>query len=394
MVLKNRSVALDLLRAAAIFLVLGRHLTVCPPETSQAFHQITTLWHFGGWVGVDLFFVLSGFLISGLLFQEYKKHGALQVGRFLIRRGFKIYPAFWVLIFITILLDYGQSHFTWLRVGKELLFIQNYSPGLWPQTWSLAVEEHFYLLLPLLLLGLVRFAPKRENPFTRLPLLFLLLAAACLALRLLIAPRPYDFYTHGSPSHLRIDSLLFGVLIGYWLHFHTQSFLHLSRKFAALWLLLGLALFSPAFLFELGNSPFLQTFGFTILYLAGGIVLVGVIGLERDTRPTAPIRALAFIGSHSYSIYLWHLSGERWVAPFLAEKLGPLSWWTYAAVYIASALGIGIGLSMLIEWPVLRLRDHLFPSRSKALPAPSSQPSPSPQSSTTSNQAVAAPSGH
>jgi peptidoglycan/LPS O-acetylase OafA/YrhL len=368
---KNRSVALDLLRAAAIFLVLGRHLRVCPPETSQWASQVTNFWFFGGWVGVDLFFVLSGFLVSGLLFHEFKKYGDLNVGRFLVRRGFKIYPAFWVLMAVSIYFDYGKGHFTWGRVAMDLLFMQNYFHGLWVHTWSLAVEEHFYLLLPVVLLALVRLSPKTENPFRNLPLIFLVLASACLGLRLLFARYPFDFFVQGAPSHLRMDSLFFGVVLGYCFHFHHESFTRISRKYASISLLTGIALLTPAFVCEFGKSVFLQTYGFSILYLGAGLVLIGALGLEREGQPGKIVRALAFVGSHSYSIYLWHLAGDRWVWYYLTLKFQGLSWWTYAAVYFSSAFIIGIGLSVLIEWPVLRLRDFLFPSRSKALPAES-----------------------
>ena len=73
MISKNRLVALDVLRAVAILLVLGRHMLPCPPETSVWANKLTNIWINGGWIGVDLFFVLSGFLVSGLLFQEYQK---------------------------------------------------------------------------------------------------------------------------------------------------------------------------------------------------------------------------------------------------------------------------------------------------------------------------------
>src|SRR4029078_2606024 len=83
---------LDLLRGIAILGVLFRHLEI---ET----------WIAGpGGYGVDLFFVLSGFLVSGLLFSEYKRYGKINPGRFLIRRGFKIYPSFYFFILMTIAL--------------------------------------------------------------------------------------------------------------------------------------------------------------------------------------------------------------------------------------------------------------------------------------------------
>src|SRR6478672_2080696 len=89
---------IDLLRAVAVLLVIGNHSAICPPEISVFLNKITTVWNRGGWTGVDLFFVLSGFLVSGLLFDEYRKSGGIDFKRFLIRRGLKIYPAFWLML--------------------------------------------------------------------------------------------------------------------------------------------------------------------------------------------------------------------------------------------------------------------------------------------------------
>jgi len=80
--MNSRNQSLDMLRGVAVLLVLGRHM------------DGAGIWSSAGWCGVDLFFVLSGFLISGLLFTEFKKTGTIDVKRFWIRRGFKIYPAF------------------------------------------------------------------------------------------------------------------------------------------------------------------------------------------------------------------------------------------------------------------------------------------------------------
>src|SRR5687767_11658986 len=92
----KRSVQLDILRGAAILLVIGRHLEVPRPDGAVGF--LAGLWHRIGWLGVDLFFVLSGFLIGGLLVSELTKHGRIHIPLFLIRRGLKIYPPYFVFI--------------------------------------------------------------------------------------------------------------------------------------------------------------------------------------------------------------------------------------------------------------------------------------------------------
>src|SRR5258706_12209135 len=95
---RSRNQALDILRGIAILIVLGRHLFFLPTDLPPPADLFFRTWIRCGWAGVDLFFVLSGFLVSGLLFQEFARNGNVAVSRFLIRRGFKIYPAFYVFL--------------------------------------------------------------------------------------------------------------------------------------------------------------------------------------------------------------------------------------------------------------------------------------------------------
>ena len=114
---------LDFLRGIAIVGVLFRHF------------EIDFFLAGPGGYGVDLFFVLSGFLVSGLLFSEFKKRGKVNVGRFLIRRGFKIYPSFYFFIITTILvysICFG-SEFHTSEILSELFFLQSYVGGIWSQ---------------------------------------------------------------------------------------------------------------------------------------------------------------------------------------------------------------------------------------------------------------------
>ena len=138
--MEKRLASLDILRAIAILLVCGNHLTLCSGDNA-ILYNIISVWKRGGWVGVDLFFVLSGFLISGLLFKEHQQFGSISFKRFFIRRGFKIYPAFYLLILTTVLVKsiiYLQG-IPWPSLFSELFFLQDYIPSIWNQDWSLAV---------------------------------------------------------------------------------------------------------------------------------------------------------------------------------------------------------------------------------------------------------------
>src|SRR5579862_1648506 len=98
---RQRSQGLDVLRAAAVGLVLCRHLPAADGSAGLLRTVVDGLIR-GGWTGVDLFFVISGFLVSGLLFREYQASGRIDGTRFLIRRGFRIYPSFWLFIGTTL----------------------------------------------------------------------------------------------------------------------------------------------------------------------------------------------------------------------------------------------------------------------------------------------------
>jgi peptidoglycan/LPS O-acetylase OafA/YrhL len=157
-----RIIQLDILRAIAIFLVLAHHLgsggvrnsglyalvvyiNHCPDDWHHAPERVARSIIHAGWMGVDLFFVLSGFLVSGLLFREFRQYGRVRLGRFLIRRGFKIYPGFYVLLGATLLV-FALTKIRAVKAGQiwcEALFLTNYGPNIWGHTWSLAVEEHF-----------------------------------------------------------------------------------------------------------------------------------------------------------------------------------------------------------------------------------------------------------
>src|SRR5260370_38814364 len=93
-----RNKRLDVLRCIAIILVIFHH------------GQVFDIFSRAGWMGVDLFFVLSGFLISGLLFGEFRKKGSIQYKRFFVRRAFKIYPAFYIFLACTAFLEYFHHH--------------------------------------------------------------------------------------------------------------------------------------------------------------------------------------------------------------------------------------------------------------------------------------------
>lgn len=359
--MESRLVELDYLRGIAILLVLGRHFHTAP-DISQPLKGVLQLWERAGGIGVDLFFCLSGFLISGLLFAQYDRHGKFRLRRFYIRRAFKLYPAFLVLLGVTVAKSIWAGDFSFARLWPELTFLQNYFEHICSQTWSLAVEEHFYLALPLLLIGLTKW-PKTavDRPFRygwtfALPMLF------CLVLRLLRKDEPFSYLVHVLPTPLRIDALFFGVFLrwsGREFPQETARFVHHYRFFLLALVILGLL---PNFLWELEGEPFLYTYGFTLNTLAFGSAILLLRHQRADPRPTLRLPAeklIANIGVYSYSIYLWHLAVRYLVAPGgqHAAPLGTIK----IGLYLMVAVGMGIGMTHLIEFPALKIRQKYFP---------------------------------
>ena len=363
--MSDRSAPLDALRGLAVLAVLGVHLDsggAGGPRTQA----VLALWEAHGWVGVDLFFVLSGFLIGSLLIREQEHTGTVRVGRFLIRRGFKIYPLYYTMLLWTMLpLWLVGSPVPLPIVFSEALFVQNYGPSLYPVTWSLAIEEHFYLLFA----GAIWLARGRGWTERVLPVV-VGLGLAVLAVRgvTVLALPPDQWPMHA--THARLDALLWGVAIAAavirWPE-RTRLFVRSWR-----WALAAAAVALPAGVLALPSPhPLGYTLGLTALaWGAGALVLLAVyapFGPWRDWW----IQPLARVGGASYAIYLWQVPVRRWggnlgsaLTGVEAPTLGGL------LLYVLGALAVGWLMTIAVERPFLRLRDRLYPKVTRATADP------------------------
>jgi peptidoglycan/LPS O-acetylase OafA/YrhL len=390
----RRWIHLDVLRGIAILLVLGAHTPFRLPRETYAYHFFE-LWKRIGWVGVDMFFVLSGFLIGGLLFTEHRRSGgSIAMGRFMIRRAFKIWPAYLVFLAATFVWDVADRTGTFpSRIGRSasaiwpyLVHAQNYHAPLVERighAWSLAVEEHFYVLLPLLLLGLMWLAARRrtrEEPFGAIPWICLGLLATCLGLRICAwwTSAAFDEFAHHWPTHARLDSLFVGVALAYAVHFARPRVDSLRRRWWAI-ALASAACFAPFAWFTF-DAPFTYTIGYALLAAgSAGLVLLAWFASEpaiSDTSATPPktdglpVRWMARIGAYSYAIYLWHMP---FTVPIVMRARGHLGLWgsplhypILMALYALLSIALGAMMFHLIERPALALRERLFPAQGKA----------------------------
>jgi peptidoglycan/LPS O-acetylase OafA/YrhL len=376
---RSRIPQLDVLRGIAILLVLGHH-TSAEWQQCGILGFLAYFFRWLGWSGVDLFFVLSGFLIGGLLFGEISKTGRLHVSRFIVRRAFKIWPAYFVFVAFSLvkLAHHGQSPKAAIdELWPNFLHIQNYVTTVIGHTWSLAVEEHFYLLLPLFLMFCLSRSRARRSLIHLIPYLAVFLMLVCFSIRCLRQFVLHQEILASFATDGRMDGLFFGVLLAYF-HAFRPDMKALIAKWKYPLLVFGVLL--PATNLVFTSIAFKHSLGFTLNYLGYGAMLAGLmsftpnVGIIGKAIVSLPARILAFIGVFSYSIYLWHIDlaahpVDHW---FRTHGMDLTTAPQYAALLLADiavAVGAGALLAILIEKPALWVRDRWWPAAQQPRPA-------------------------
>ena len=374
--LDDRYPVLHGMRVVAIITVVGYHVTwIFMGEQGIKLDPLFFAQSLTVFFGMDLFFVLSGFLIGSILLRSIDKSGTQDIGRFYVRRIFRTFPSYYVVLAVLALafpLTAAQRH----HLGWEVLYATNFLPLMRGQTvmfwgWSLALEEQFYLTVPLLFFALQRLSSVRA----RLALLAALWASA-LAIRtaIFLLHRPWtDGDLYGAlyfRTHTRFDPLIAGILIAVvhqrwgpqlaaWLKAPFHRALVALPALGLLWLLLrpsifGLENLQVVHLFAWGTLTSVMYFGLVPLALyTEGWVCRGL---------SAPLfRRMATLG---YGVYLVHIPIiDHIMVP--AAKAAQDRHWSMALVWPAAvtatmtlSLGVGYVMHILIEKPSLRLRER------------------------------------
>lgn len=345
----------DVLRGIAILLVLCRH------------HGSTGYLQDFGWLGVDLFFVLSGFLVSGLVFDEYMRTGAFSGFHFLIRRGFKIYPSFYALITTTtVLMAVSGRGDPIMNYIAEVFYFQNYHEGLWVHTWSLAVEEHFYLLL--VFAALIMIGSERRFTFRAFTRICLVLFVAFLGLRIVTSlGSEFTMYGQFFPTHLRMDSLLAGVLLAAWHRYRPDDFIAFFRRRRSLLYACMMLMLLPILLSPFGSFV-MVTFGLTGAYIAGAIAVgLAVTAIPMDEEHPVHrwlVVPTAWIGGISYTTYLWHLL-VLLIVEMLTSRAHMHGTFVEFVLFAVGSILVGFLTSKVTERPFLRLRERAFPAKGR-----------------------------
>lgn len=250
---------IDGIRAIAILWVILFHVWLFQSELDPEFCGKVTNYPFLTWItrgdlGVDLFFVISGFLIGNLLFKEVKRSGKIRIKRFYIRRFLRLMPAYVACIIGGALLSKGTPLENWNMAWINLLYVNNYVPHSYmPWTWSLAIEEQFYLVIPFVILFVF---PRLRNkiwfflPLALLsPILKYYFTTYVLDYSWPMQSVFYDsnwhnwFWDYYVLTHFRYGGLLAGVIIAYLHNYHrekVQGFFESSSKAVSVLACIGL----------------------------------------------------------------------------------------------------------------------------------------------------------
>ena len=341
---------LDVLRTLAISFVFCAHF-------AGVFHAQPAVGRFPvfywGWSGVDLFFVLSGILIGSQLWRELGKSGRIDVPRFLLRRGMRIWPLYFAFVAL-VLFEVVFLHRDGSGLWADALFLSNYFHCQIGGGWSLSTEEQFYILAPACLSLLAAFVPARR------------LWTIGFALLLPIGARwaassagdfPPDKQSLFFPFHTHCDGLIVGLVLSWCWVFRPEFFETVKRRlpFAVAMLVLGLGFYAMS----------RTVLNFTALALVFGAA--ALLSIRVSSIP-APLNWHGFyvISRLSYGMYLNHFGLlERlggWLLPARVEGGEPAFWGFLLLSYILS-MAVAFCTFQLIEWPFLVLRGRWLQSR-------------------------------
>ncbi|MFD0861213.1 acyltransferase family protein [Sungkyunkwania multivorans] len=365
----NRIFGLDIVRAIAILLILISHtsLLIAPANTGL----FTTAIKLGGAIGVDIFFVLSGYLIGGILLRNIIQ-GKGGFGHFLyfwIRRWFRTLPNYYLILLVNILLGI----FVFSDLAEDYLsyffFLQNFNgpqSNFFTESWSLSIEEFSYVLGPLLLFFLLNaFGLRRGKScflFTTAVVIVLFIGSK-FWYHFNIQNVDYSFWSANVRKTViyRLDSIYYGFLGAY-----AISFIPFVKKYASLLFAAGIGLLIGihGFMFFKSFTVTSHPMFYNVFYLPSISVAVLLMMFKMNAVTKAPmpiVRTVTFVSLTSYSIYLLNYSIVLLLLQkYLATPETLLGKMMLIIVFWSLTISFSYILYAFYEKPMMKLRDHHF----------------------------------
>jgi peptidoglycan/LPS O-acetylase OafA/YrhL len=364
----HKAPGLDLLRAAAVILVVIYHYSI---RKTEAPFSIVGQY---GWMGVDLFFVLSGFLIGNQLFRSLKRNKGINFSQFFLRRVLRTFPNFLAVLGIYFAFPNLREFATLPPIWKYLTFTQNLglmrqATGAFSHAWSLCVEEQFYLIMPLAAL----FLYKRKSANT---ILAAVLAVLCFGIAIrstlwTIILRPvfeasqghnfssiYDKYIY-YPTFSRLDGLLVGVSLAMVKNFKSAIWKRVTNH-GFLSILIGSIFLGAAMaLCEIKYSLLGSAMIFPLVAIGFGAFLIAAVSPSLCFSRIA-IPGVSWIATLSYAMYLTQKLVFYWGEEQLRHfGLNPVTYLGFAILMFALIV-VSSALYFTVERPFLKLRDRMI----------------------------------
>lgn len=351
--------SLDALRSLAILLVFSAHsageFRASPSVARFPFFYL-------GWTGVDLFFVLSGFLIGSQLWKEITRTQTIRLRDFILRRGLRIWPLYFCFVGLVALEDIANHR--QLAVWADVFCVSNYFHHQVGGAWSLSSEEQFYLIAPVLILVLSTYVLAAKYMWL-LPASWLAVVPLVRAVMLHSGAADGDIRLY-TPLYSHSEGLAVGLLLAWISVFHRRVFHSTLFRINA-----SASMLLCAFCLYIVNR---SAFKFASLALIFGAMML--LSLAAHAQRVLRWHGFYILSRLSYGVYLNHFELQPliWsaVSHWRTVKGEPAFWVLYILCFAAS-MGIAFLTFQLIEWPFLALRTRIFhrqtPARSEKLPS-------------------------
>lgn len=345
----QRNFNLDIIRAIAILMVVVYH-TMQMTVLDDSINRYTTI----GKYGVDIFFCLSGYLIGTLYFKEYIKTGKVNILQFWLRRWSRTVPMYFLFL--------GVSFLSVHLARKEpfnvsyLFFMQNYLTEIpfFLTSWSLCIEEHFYVLMPVILTILLAFLGKNKTLLVLFCAVFILFPLLLRVFEIWNVGLNAPFGYHFTATHLRADGLLLGVLFAYLQMYKVRVWL---PKPAYVYGISAVVLVASIYV----DATLYYILGYFLIALSVSAAIFLAKNKPSYLTKGKAARLIYLISVSSYSLYLTHPLMIHLSLWFLKKMHIEQSAVRFCFTFLL-ALAIGFLTYALVEKPILKWREKYVPT--------------------------------